>query len=832
MRDWSLQAGDPLSLVISADARLSTPDYLNDQSWEVSLAGGDPPALAVRTTYGLRARNMRLFHRFSEAGKAVTDPADFHRAPSVRRFYPNFLAIDLAPLEGLEATTELWVPESHVLAGRLILVNRTTFPRRVEFELCGLLNPMDGKAFGPVRQQQMVRVLSGATGGLHPVVFMSGGPDQGIGPQTALRVGLDFEGGTQRVVTWACAAESSEAESFELARRTAGRNWEAERARIELLNASDTIEIHTGDADWDAALALGQSAALRCFLPGGRNLPKHSFVRVRGPDHGFSRTLDGSDYSPAWKGQSPFDSYYISGLLPGALGTRRDLLENYISVQSEDGGIDAWPGLGGQRSHFLAAPLLATMAWDHYQRSQDRDFLAEVFPKLLAFCHAWFAPGRDPDGDGVPEWEHVLQTGFEENPLFDVWYPWSQALNVQMLFNPELEALLYREVTALIGMANALDLREEAQDLEMRLPRLAASISAAWDEQAGRYGYRDRQTAASSGARLIGSRTGPGEIRPRRPECDQPVRLLVQVHTKSAAATRPVVEIVGRSQVPMRRLRRRDKASEDTQKKPGKHTQSELMDAARFQWRSGGLVAVSALVYGAVERVVVRDLDEKDRVLVRTVDSDGEDITLFTPLWARMPHPDRAAAMVQGLMQDEKRFNRPFGIPALSSAPSAPRAGMNERAEADTLAMSVHLPWNSLIGEGLLAYGYRDEAARLTIRLMNAVVRSLKENATFYERYHAVTGAGIGERGSLSGITPVGLFLRTLGVEFLSATRVQLEGVNPFPWPVTLAYRGVRVLRGLDSTEVKFPNKPAITVTGADSCVVSIPETTGSARLL
>ena len=79
---------------------------------------------------------------------------------------------------------------------------------------------------------------------------------------------------------------------------------------------------------------------------------------------------------------------------------------------------------------------------------------------------------------------------------------------------------------------------------------------------------------------------------------------------------------------------------------------------------------------------------------------------------------------------------------------------------------------------------------------MNAVVRGLQEHATLYERYHAQTGASMGERGSILGAAPVGLFLKTLGVEILSPSRVRLEGINPFPWPVTLVYRGLRVVRG------------------------------------
>ena len=60
MRDWSLAKGDPLCLTLAADSRLSIPDYLNDHIWELVLGGGEPKALAVRTTYGLRAKSMRI----------------------------------------------------------------------------------------------------------------------------------------------------------------------------------------------------------------------------------------------------------------------------------------------------------------------------------------------------------------------------------------------------------------------------------------------------------------------------------------------------------------------------------------------------------------------------------------------------------------------------------------------------------------------------------------------------------------------------------------------------------------------------------------------------
>ena len=484
MREWSLQAGDPLSLTLAADRRLCKPDYFNDQIWELEIGGGEPSALAVRTTYGLRARDMRLFYRFSESGQTLTNPAEFYTPPRLRRFYTNFLLLDFVPFEGLEVTAEFWIPESHALAGRVTITNRTTSPRQLDLELCGSLTPLDGQSLA-FAQQQMVNVLVGATGGLAPVLFMTGGPKSGAGPHPSLVVEPGFEPGATHAFTWSLAGEPSADASFELARHIAARPWEAERSRIELLDAGDLLEIFTGDADWDAALALSQKAALGSFYPATAQLPNPSFVRSRQPDNGYSHAGDGLDYPPAWNGQSPFDAWYLASLLPVSPELKRGLLENYLSVQTQNGSIDGRPGLGGQRAKFLAAPLLASLAWKYYQDTQQDDFLVEVFPKLLAFFQSWFLPDHDHDRDGIPEWDHVLQTGFDDHPLFDVWHPWSQGVSISALFNPELESLLYREATSLILMAEKLGQAGELGPLHQRAALLRASVRASWNPHTG-----------------------------------------------------------------------------------------------------------------------------------------------------------------------------------------------------------------------------------------------------------------------------------------------------------------------------------------------------------
>ena len=105
---------------------------------------------------------------------------------------------------------------------------------------------------------------------------------------------------------------------------------------------------------------------------------------------------------------------------------------------------------------------------------------------------------------------------------------------------------------------------------------------------------------------------------------------------------------------------------------------------------------------------------------------------------------------------------------------------------------------------------------------MTAIIQNLKQNRAFFARYHAEKGTGIGERNALSGLAPVGLFLKILGVEILSATRVKLEGENPFPWDVTIQYKGLKVIRGQQKTEVVFANGKSVTVTDLEPTIISL----------
>src|SRR5215216_1111133 len=762
MRDWSLAKGDPLSLTLAADSRLSIPDYLNDHIWELVLGGGEPAALALRTTYGLRAKSMRIFLRFSENGKSVSDPSAFTLPPTVRRFYPNFLILEYSPLPNIDVITEYWVPQSNAISGRVSVSNKSNSTRKICLEVCSLLTPVDGQGMTST-QMQLVNVLAGQTGGLFPVLFLTGGPAHGSGPHPSLFLDLDLGPGATRQLTWTQAASDSHQASFDLARQTAARPWEAERARLELLHASQTVEIHTGDKDWDAVFALSQSAAFGLFFPPSEKLPNSSIVSARGPDNGFSPKGDGTDYPASWNGQTPFDAYYLANVLPVA-SIAQDLLKNFLAEQKEDGTIDGKLGLSGQRGRYLAAPILSSLAWKFYEKSDNKDYLAKLFPQLLKFFWSWFSPDFDEDSDGLPQWKHILQTGFEDNPLFEAWHDWSLGVDITQVHSPALEAMLYHEAACLIKMAELLEQHDSLTLLHEQAAKLRLSIESTWQPRTGLYHYRDRETEMSLAGKTLFKQQGSTVLTPKL-KFESPIRLLIEVQNQTHTSKRPEIRI------------------HEFSTKPA----DEVISSGDYQWRNNGLIYTTQKVYSKLAKISVRGLSDEDTVIISTLDFTSEDHTLFMPLWAGVPDDQRAQTMIGRALLDANRFHRPYGIPACP---------LLTQPEAESVSQAVHLLWNLFICEGLLRYGFRTDAARLVAHIMTAINQNLKQNRAFYGRYHAEKGTGIGERNALTGLAPVGLFLQVLGVEILSSTCVKLAGENPFPWDVTVCYKGLKVMRG------------------------------------
>ena len=376
MPPTNLKLGDPLVLTLAADARLGAINYVDDHIWELNLSSGEPPSIAIQTTFGMRARSFRIFPRFILQDVVHTDPSTFTASVIFKYLAPNYLHLVCTPFPGINVEIEYWVPTSQTLAGRARIINAQSEPATLSLEWAAVLTPdASGQRMAPM-DIGLSHLLAGKTTNLAPVLYLTGIVQPGLGPYPALSHSLELAPNEMRPSTWVSTAMATPEMAFAQARQIAARNWDAETAHLELMN-SGQLEIHTGLPDWDAAFALTQTAALRSFLPASETLPNPSFVLTRAPDHGFSHKGDGTDYPLGWAGQNPLEAYALASLLPGAPQFVKGLLRNFLSTQNEDGSIDTRPGLAGQRAKMLAASMLASLAWQTYQASNDETFLAE-----------------------------------------------------------------------------------------------------------------------------------------------------------------------------------------------------------------------------------------------------------------------------------------------------------------------------------------------------------------------------------------------------------------------------------------------------------------------
>lgn len=108
---------------------------------------------------------------------------------------------------------------------------------------------------------------------------------------------------------------------------------------------------------------------------------------------------------------------------------------------------------------------------------------------------------------------------------------------------------------------------------------------------------------------------------------------------------------------------------------------------------------------------------------------------------------------------------------------------------------------------------------------MKVIIQNLRFENAFRQYYHSEKETGTGERDALSGIVPIGLFLRSLGIQIFSNKKVFIEGTNPYPWPVTVGYRGLSIVRQKEQATVTFPDGQLVEISDPTPQVITMLET-------
>ncbi len=768
MRRWQLDNKKPLALQLAADARLSQTNYVDDQIWQLALGSGDDAAMALQTRYGGRVGLASLVPMWQHDDRTIYQAVAYHSTPVVTAFAPGYVQLEAELLPDVHITAKYWVAESHAVTGQFTVVNQTSAALSLRFDLYGhvVIRSLERQISILTLQDETNALYLGKFANIDPVVLVEGGKAELTAEGLNAKVGtvLNIAAGGTESIRWAHAALPEMLNSLRLARYWLDVDWQQIEAQVA--PAAEAIpQIETGNADWDATIAFAYQHALQAFLRPTDHLPDASFVAAREPINGYSAAGDGSDYIREWSGQAPTTAYLLTRAIACvAPNLAEGVVRNYIATQQDDGYIDWAPGLGGGRKSMLAMPLLARIAWDVYEDTRNKAFLQDVLASLMTFYERWFREDVDADGDGVPEWQSITQTGYAGWQLF------VGGVDITLTEAPDMLTYLLSEGMALQMMAHELADDAAGTKLQTRTTEIRAALDDLWQDEC--FVYRDRDTHATpAGTSVLENAKGDEEHLPAV-ALPQASRLIVTVTGGTAHKPRMSVTVHGLD-------------AEGA-------AQEEMLQAEHFTWTYGRGTATTRTVFSQVDRILPTGLSRVYRVSARSVDLNDTDMNTVLPIWNGVLTVEQSEAIVPKLM-DTLLAPNGLALYAKSDEPGADPSG-------------VWVFWNALVVEGLLRDCYYAQALDIIKGLLRVQTATLREKGKFTPFYHEEDMLGMGDRMDIGGMVPVHLLFKAFGLHIRQDGSVYVDEMFIWEGPIRVRQHGIDIQRDASQTTVTFPH--------------------------
>ena len=611
---------EKIDIILAADAAEGNVDVCNDHIWRLTTEDGEPKALSLSTTFGLRAYGMRIFPRFHMNGEIVTNPNSLSQYPKLQFYSSSFAEIDFKPFPSIDATLRLWVPASQILVGQVSLTLNTDQTESMLMEWAASLEPFPGGTTMSPVDQKINTILAGKTRDLEPVFLMTGMPRANSSAYPSLTLELALRPSVPRQFTWVLSSLENKDLSFYTARRYTASSLESEQLRQEILQSKQFFIMGSQNNSFDSRIRSSQIRINQLILPPFGKFHHPTLVNTRMPDHGYSRSHDGSDSGSAWGIQTSLDTFLAARmLLPGHPDILKGLLQNFLDQQGDNGTLDMLTSWTGKRSGKIATPLCAELALDLYSYTQDTDWLGRVFPQLLQGLNAWFSPVADRDQDGFPEWQHILQTGLS-SPANNSDEEILETL-VKCAESPALAALLYKECESLLVLADTLGITDPNEWLNQKARLLKELVQSCWNEKRGFFQYRDylNHTLKTSPKVISYKRNGHFPIAAQKSNAssaivrierltDTPLGLKIQIQTANQTLT-----VTERS----------------------------------FVWRGAKGLAVLDIPIGEMQSIDIRELKKSESLYLSEPAFDHFDASAIIPFWAGCASTDQLRRFVE-----------------------------------------------------------------------------------------------------------------------------------------------------------------------------------------
>lgn len=773
MRVPSLTSAGPVTFILASDGAFSPFHPENDQVWELKLNGREKFPFSLQTTYGLRARSMRLFPNIIIENKRFNDPRQFSHQPAVTCYTPDSLCVTCSPISSIAIEYTFFTPHSDILVGSVTVKNKTDEQLNLILELAAILVPM-GEGFAAHHERLgNTQIIVGQTGDLSPVLLMSGSLTAVNNPYPALSTSPHPQPGMSATYTWVLASKPNREASFHAARRYLSPEWRKVSYTHVIKHAGTTLQVRTGQPDWDAAFYLSQTTALTHVVSRKEHTAQPYFLRSRLPDQ--------PPYSP--KEREALDdlttleaNHLAQVLLPTHTQLIKNLMMNFIKRCDQKSILFSRLNTTDFIHPFREPPILAQLVLEIYQIDRDKGFLSNVLNDLTLLTDGWFQQNKDSGHHNFYTWENLQQLQLDSGLFaFDIWEEAGKGLEIQYAESPALLAMLYRETAAIEKMAEILHQKTIQARFNKRIKLIKAALQACWQDQWNRFTYLDYQSRLNT----IGECLYKGKVKQSlslNKEFNKPRRLQIHLEATDEHTRVCSINIKGK----------------DANGSPI----VEKIKPTDVHWVLNTAHVTSRSLYTHIKSAAIKGMKTTDHLRIETADLSQGDVTCLLPIWSGAASKRQLDLMVDTHLNPEDIRNA-YGIP---------ETWEEELTLPESLPLRVNVIWNTLIIEGLLREGYNKKAAAFFTTLMSTIVDGLRDFHGFFPYYEAATGKPAGKRNAIAGLVPLALFLKIAGIRLFSPKQVAIWGLCPFPWQMQVQWQGLSLEREGCRTRVTFPN--------------------------
>jgi hypothetical protein len=762
----------PMAFILAADGAFTPYHPENDQVWELEFGQHEIHPFCIQTTYGLRAKSMRLFPSFVINYRRYTNADSFLTPPFITQYTPDSIQVQSEAVLGCEIHFDVFVPASDTLVGGVEVFNKGKEYLSLNLELAAVLAPMpDGIATRP-DQNGINQIISGKTGNLYPVLFMTGGPSAVSSPYPALSIPIRLSPLQSRRLTWALVTKDSRETSLDTARKVTATPWRETVQMRVMQQASRSIQIRTGNKAWDQAFSFTQVQAQIHWIA-TEHPSKSLFLRSRVPDDGITNHHEQSHLDDL----TLLEAVHLGQvLLPAWKEQYSILLRNLLSRQTDTGEIFSPLNTVAYSKPFHDCPLLAQLFLLLYEIDGSETQLADVFPALCKYIDSWLPEGYDPEKDQTPALKDPRQLQLDSGLFnFDIWEDSGQGVDIRFVESPALLAMLLQETTALSQMAEILGDKSSKTKYKSLSKTLLIQAQAAWDESLSMFTYRDIESHERPSSELYCSGNAQKELKVGKTFL-QPQRLQLHLIAKDEHTRVCIIRFNGK-----------DLTGEPLR---------ETIKSSQIRWVLGKAHLTTRNLFKSIQTISIEGLKTNDQYSLETIDFSQPDITCLLPILTGTVKENRITVLLEKYFNpSEERTN--FGIPEIWQV-------IHELPQ--DLVIQSNVLWNTFIIQGLARSGFKDQAATLFTNLMSAIISGLKYYGGFFPFYNIRDGRPAGTKNALSGLAPLNLFLELVGIRLFSPSKIAIWGQNPFPWPVEIHWQGLSIQRDGAHTDLTFPD--------------------------